>query len=129
MAAGISRAMIFSNRVLLITFSIHSIEANPRWLNNEPAYAGSCRRSFHHEGAVLLFRLGGQALAEIAHDLVLDQLAAAAPALCAGELLDAAAQSAETQQSRRLAELGAQFIAQSGKEEQFQAVVGFVRDV
>src|SRR5450432_645351 len=83
---------------------------------------------FHDERAVFLLRLGGEAFAEVADNLVLHFFAARAPALRAGELLDAAAQSAKAQDARRLLQLHPQFTAQPRKEEKFKAVGGFARD-
>jgi len=74
-----------------------------------------------------LFRLGGQADAQILDDLVLQFFAAVAPAARAGELFHAAAQAAKAHDAGRLPELGAQLVAQAREKEKFQAVGGFAR--
>src|SRR5208282_371975 len=88
----------------------------------------SGNRSFHHQRAFGLLRFGGEAAAEVFDDVILQLFATDTPASRAGELLDAAAQSAKAQNARRLAELGAKFVAQAREKEKFEAVGGFARE-
>ena len=83
---------------------------------------------FHHQRAFGLLRFGGKAAAEVFDDVVLQFFATDTPAPRTGELLDAAAQSAKAQNARRLAELGAKFVAQAREKEKFEAVGGFARE-
>jgi hypothetical protein len=52
-------------------------------------------QSADQQGARFGRRIGVEAIAEVLDDLVMEELAAAVPAASAGELLDAAAESAK----------------------------------
>ena len=66
--------------------------------------------------------LGSQALAKVIDDLLLEFIAAGAPAARASQLFDATAQAAKPDEMRWLAESRANFVAQTGKEEQLQTL-------
>jgi len=112
--AGISRAMI----------SRTSFAHN----NQKPRNTRTHENSFHDQRATGLFRLGGEALAQVFDDLVLQIFAAGAPPLRAGQMLDAAAQSAKTHKLRRLTQLAAQGVAQAREEKQLPSVARFMRE-
>src|SRR5580658_10667235 len=97
---GISRAAIFSKRVLLMPDSKHEPREFSRIYFGSPKGKG---RSFHDQRAFVLF--GGEAFAQVLNDLVLQSFAAAAPAPCPGHLLHATAQAPETHQPRRMPQL------------------------
>src|SRR5258708_3561859 len=108
MFAGISRAMIFSNKVLLTGNFLHGFHGlhglkllkdgwgeGPRQFPSVLIREIRVKALFHHERAVFLRRFGGETFAQVFDNLVLDFFAAPAPALRAGELLHATAQSAK----------------------------------
>src|SRR5687767_6331169 len=66
-----------------------------------------------------------QTAAQIIHDLVVQTLATAGPALRAGELLDTTAQSLEADDLRRSIQLSPQFVAQAREEGELEAFAGF----
>src|SRR5688572_27333237 len=96
MLAGISRAIIFSKSVLLILPNYQRTGA-----------AGDFRR---------------KARPEILDNLIVQSLAARAPALCPHQLLDASSQPPELHDMGRVPKSHPQFIAQPRKEGQFKAL-------
>ena len=65
--------------------------------------------------------LGGEAAAQVGHDLLLDGAAGARPAARPGKLHHAGAQAPEAQHPRGLPQLAAQLRSQPWKEEQLAA--------
>src|SRR5262245_14349221 len=108
MVAGISRAMIFSKRVLLIVLSI------------------KCKNGLeNNQGAGFPGVLAGKATTEVGDDLVVEFLAASAPAFGADKLFDTAAQATEAQELGRATEFLPQFVAKLAKKHQLKAFARF----
>ena len=83
------------------------------------------KTSLHQQRAIRLTGFGRKAIAQILHDLILQRLAARAPALRARELFHATAQTAEMQHFRVEQQLLAQLVAQALKEKQLETFAGF----
>src|SRR5262245_7357640 len=118
--------MIFSNRVIaILSWTIW-------WIRRESRLPRRARGS--HDSRFLLphdqrapvaaiFRV--QTLAQVFDDVVVQRLASRSPAPGAGELLDARAQSAESQQCWSSVILATDGVAQARKKEQLTALGNF----
>src|SRR5688500_17898985 len=79
----------------------------------------------HHERAGAASDFRRKARAQILNNLIVQALAAVPPTFCANQLFHTAAQAAEVNDMRRLAELEPQFVAQLRKKHQLEALAGF----
>src|SRR5581483_6345 len=95
MSAGIWRAMIFSNKVIFPPFFL-----------------------LYHQGATRATILARHAGTQEFHDLIVQRLAAPAPAPRPDELFYARTDALEAEQLRRLPKLDPQFIPQTREKEQ-----------
>jgi hypothetical protein len=68
-------------------------------------------------------------LAQVLNDLLLHFFATRTPTASPGELFDAAAQTVKAQHLRRMAEPGAQFMAEAREEKQLQAIGGLAGEM
>ena len=81
----------------------------------------------HDQAAGDAFGFVGEALAEVVDDLVVEVLAAGAPALGAHQVLDAPAQAGKAQHGEAAIQLAAQHLAQPHEKHQLEAFAGFGR--
>src|SRR5437667_10436639 len=119
-SAGTSQAMIFSKIVLLIDCSVDAAFRRP-----VGGLESRVRESLHdHQRAIPDAPLGGQALAEILDNLVVEFLTTTGPAAGPRQLLDAASQTGEANHMGRLDELLAQFVTKPREEGELKALAG-----
>src|SRR3954463_2778301 len=78
-------------------------------------------RALHDNEIAVVGLLGGEALAEVFDDWVAQGLAAGTPALTAGDLFDATAQTMKAHYAGRGLEVVAEFVAQALEKEEFAA--------
>src|SRR5262245_46263421 len=81
----------------------------------------------HDEAARARHRFRAQTVSKIVHDLIAQTLTSGAPALCAGELFDAAPKSPKPDDLRRMTKLLMQLVAQPWKKGELEALAAFTR--
>src|SRR6266496_3966916 len=114
MLAGISRSMIFSKSVLLIT---NGGRLEAKWM--------LALNSGNDQGAAFGALLRAEAGAKEIDDLIVQALASAAPPLGASELFDANAQPVEAEDLWGELEISAQLLAQGTEEGEFEGLAAF----